>query len=383
MGGPEAAFWLAFALLAYTYLLYPATVVILARARPRSVVARRAEPLVSVVLVAHDEESRIVSRLENLLALDYPHDRLEILVASDGSTDRTAERMRARASDRVRVFVFAGRRGKAAVLNDLLPEARGDVVVFADARQRFEPSALRALVAALSDPSVGAASGELVLEADSRGEAREGVGVYWAYEKAIRVSESAIDSTVGATGAIYAIRRELFEPIPHDTILDDVLIPARIMRRGYRVVFIREALAYDRVAPNAQVEFQRKVRTIGGTFQLFAREHWLLDPRRNRLWLQTVSHKFLRLLSPALLVAIFVANGLLCQTEPIYRASFALQLVFYGAAFVGFFLEGAGACPRPAGVAYAFCVLNWATVVGFARFLTGGQTVAWKKAEIR
>jgi cellulose synthase/poly-beta-1,6-N-acetylglucosamine synthase-like glycosyltransferase len=375
-------FWAAGLLLLYTYVGYPLVVVARARLRPRPVNARPATPFVSVVVVAHDEERRIAARLDNLLSLDYPPERLEILVGSDGSTDDTVPRAKERESSRLRVFPFAKRRGKPAVLNDVVPQARGDVVLFADARQRFEAGALRTLASAFSDDAVGAASGELVLTSDEHpsNAVGEGVGFYWRYEKMMRVGESAIDSTVGATGAIYAVRRTLFEPIPEDTILDDVVIPLRVVRRGYRVVFVRGAVAYDHVTTNARNELRRKARTIGGTFQLFAHERWLLDPRRNRIWFQTVSHKLLRLLSPILLALVAVASLLLSESE-FYRTALLLQFAFYTLALAGHLFANGERRSPVLGVPYAFCLLNWATVVGLFRFLSGRQSATWERAD--
>src|SRR5207249_2121482 len=186
--------------------------------------------------VAYNEAERIEERLRNLLSLDYPQERLEIVLASDGSTDDTVARAKAYEDAGVKVFAFETRCGKPAVLNALIPKVQGELIVLADARQRFEPKALRVLVRSFGDPQVGAASGELMLTpATKGGMISEGAGAYWRYEKFIRRHESRVDSTVGATGAIYAIRRDLFEPIPADTILDDVLIPMRIARKGYRV----------------------------------------------------------------------------------------------------------------------------------------------------
>ena len=264
----------------------------------------------SVIVVAHDEADRIAARIDNLLALDYPRDRLEILIASDGSTDGTASLARAYAQDGVAVHAFAARRGKAAVLNDVVPKARGAIVVLADARQRFEPETVRALTRPFADPVVGAVSGELILtEAPGGATVGRGVGVYWRYEKLIRKSESRVDSTVGATGAVYAIRRELFEPIPEDTLLDDVLIPLHIVRRGYRVLFEPAARAWDRVAAARRRSSRARFARSPGNFQLFWRAPWLLDPRRNRIWLATVSHKGLRLLGPVLHAGAFVASA--------------------------------------------------------------------------
>jgi len=372
-------FWVSVLLVGYTYLGYPALMGAWAALRSRPPRSLGGKPMVSVVIVAHNEAMRIAGRLENLLALDYPRDRFEVLLASDGSTDGTPERARAYVQAGVRVISFETRRGKSAVLNDLVGKARGEIVVLADARQRFETGALRALVGPFANPQVGAVSGELILTENAEGTAvGEGVGFYWRYEKFIRRSESRVDSAVGATGAIYAIRRDLFEPIPEDTILDDVLIPMRIARRGYRVLFEPRARAFDRAAATAGEEFGRKVRTIAGNFQLFAREVWLLNPFRNRLWLQTVSHKGLRLLSPLFLIAAFWANLLLADA-PFYRWTLVGQIIFYGAALAGYARRDARRKFPLLIVPYVLCLLSWATVVAFLRFLTGRQRVTWEK----
>jgi cellulose synthase/poly-beta-1,6-N-acetylglucosamine synthase-like glycosyltransferase len=374
----ELIFWLSLALLAYAHIGYPALIAARARLAPRPH-RRGGEPTVSIVIVAHNEGARIGARIDNLRALDYPSDRLEIVVASDGSSDGTAERARAWEPDGVTVVAFETRRGKAAVLNDVVPKLRGKIVVMADARQTFDTAVLRALVAPFADPAVGAVSGELILTSGGATGVGEGVGFYWRYEKFIRRHESLADSTVGATGAIYAIRRALFSPVAVDTILDDVLIPMTIVRRGYRVLFEATARAYDRPAATAPEEFRRKVRTIAGTFQLFARNRWLLSPRDNRLWLQTVSHKGLRLLSPLLLAALAVSNVLLGDV-PLYRLALGLQVAFYGAALVGALTRGTRLRIPFMSVPYVFCLLNWATTVAFLRFLAGRQRVTWDKA---
>jgi cellulose synthase/poly-beta-1,6-N-acetylglucosamine synthase-like glycosyltransferase len=195
------------------------------------------------------------------------------VIASDGSTDDTVAIARRYEDSGVRVCAFEKRRGKSAVLNAVVPTLRGEIVLFADARQQFDCDALRAIVSNFADPCVGAVSGELMLRATA-GTTAAGYGTafYWRYEKFVRSMESRADSTICATGAVYAIRREAFEPIPDDTILDDMLIPLRIVRRGYRVLFEPEARAYDSVAPSARYELTRKMRTNAGLFQLFARE---------------------------------------------------------------------------------------------------------------
>jgi biofilm PGA synthesis N-glycosyltransferase PgaC len=374
-------FWASAILLAYVYVGYPLLAAVRAKLTTRLRLSAPIEPFVSIVVIANNEEERIGARIENLLALDYPAGRREIVIASDGSTDSTVARARLYESRGVSVRSFAARRGKSAVLNMVVPGLRGDVVLFADARQRFDAGTLRALVENFADPAVGAVSGELVITTSDRtGAAGRGSAFYWRYEKFIRSTEGRADSTVGATGAIYAIRRDLFEPIPDDTILDDVLIPLRIVRKGYRVVFEPRARAYDSASATAQHEFVRKARTIAGTFQLFSRELWLFNPRRNRLWLETMSHKALRLALPVLHAALLIASMVLAPTGSwFYEAAFAGQATFYAAAIIG---STQGCNPRRSFVVTvpcAICLLSWATVVGFVRFLTNRQQVTWER----
>jgi cellulose synthase/poly-beta-1,6-N-acetylglucosamine synthase-like glycosyltransferase len=279
----------------------------------------------------------------------------------------------------VTVVAFEERRGKPSVLNAVIPKLHGEIVVLADARQMFERSALAALTENFADATVGAVSGELVLNASSAAPVSDGVGFYWRYEKAIRQRESRHDSTVGATGAIYAIRRALFTPIAPDTLLDDVLVPMNIVRAGYRVVFEPRALAFDEASGTAAQEFARKVRTIAGNFQLFCRERWLLSPASNRLWMQTLSHKGLRLCGPALLAAIVMANAVLWR-EPFYAVTLALQALFYTLAALGHLAWMRQYMSRWLTVPYTFCFLNAVTVVSFYRFVAGRQTVTWRKA---
>ena len=406
--GPDAAtttaitlFWLFVGLLFYVYAGYPAVALLRARLRPRTVaraVERRYHPAtipfadrrnhalaprVSIVVVAYNEAASIEARIENLLALDYPLNRLEIIVGSDGSTDNTVELASRYQPFGVRVHALNRRCGKPAVLNALVPQTSGEIVLFADARQRFEPATLRALVANFADPAVGAVSGELMLEAaEGTANAGHGAAMYWRYEKMIRSAESRVDSTVGATGAIYAIRRSLFAPIPEDTLLDDVVIPLRIVRQGYRVVFEPGARAFDRMSATAAQEFGRKARTIAGTFQLFSRERWLFNPRRNRLWFATMSHKGIRLLLPVLHAGALAANLMAAAAWP-YQWLLGAHAMFYAAAAAGALQRrGSGrsklftlffAAP------YTLCLLCWADIVGFYRFAARRQPVTWER----
>lgn len=374
----QILFWSALSLLAYTYIGYPLLIRVLASMRPRPPRKAPMQPMISILVVAHDEEDRIARRIENLLALDYPRDRMEIVIASDASRDATVERARSYAGHGVQVVEFQPHRGKPAVLNDMVPRLGGDIVVLLDVRQRIEPGALRALAANFADAGTGAVSGELILDG-AGSEVGEGVGFYWRYEKYIRFNESLSGSTVGVTGAIYAIRRRLFTPIPQDTILDDVLIPLQIARQGYRVLFEPAARAHDRVYASAAAEYSRKVRTLAGNFQLLLRHPWLLNPLTNRIWFRTVSHKFCRLPGPACLAVALAAN-LALGHEFFYRLLLLPHVLFYAAAAAGSLMR------KPAGglavlnIPYSFCLLNWATVAGLLRFLRGRQRVTWQKA---
>ena len=373
-------FWTALTLLAYVYVGYPLVAWMRAALRGQSLSRIPSEPFVTVIVVAYNEAQQIERRILNLLSLDYPRAKLEIIVASDGSTDGTVDRARHFEPDGVRVVAFDRRRGKAAVLNDVVPSARGQIAVLGDARQRFDSRLLRELLANFGNPAVGAVSGELVIRsrANERGSTiGEGASFYWRYEKFIRRSESRAHSTVGATGAVYAIRRELFEPIPDDTLLDDVLIPMRIISRGYRVLFEPGARAYDLAVASPRQEFVRKVRTIAGTFQLFSRERWLFNPFRNPVWFETLSHKALRLLTPLLHAVVVITNvGLI--SRPVYRWLLAVQVIFYAAAAAAHVI-GQRRTVLTLKVPYTMCLLVWATVVGFVYFITRQQRVTWDR----
>lgn len=317
-------------------------------------------------------------RIATLLALDYPPELLELVIASDASTDATVDLARTCGNGLVRVFDFQQHRGKPAVLNEVIPQLQGKLVVLMDMRQYVAPAALRALVHNFADPQVGAVSGELVLLENGVG--TDGVGFYWRYEKWIRRQESLVDSTIGVTGALYALRRRLYQPISVDTLLDDVLIPLQITRLGYRVLFEPLACATEHATTTASAEFRRKVRTIAGNYQMFFRHRWLLHPGTNRLWWQTLSHKGCRLLGPAALV-VLMASNLLLLTSVFYRVVLVMQLLFYLAALAGHLTRHTRYRKPWLTVPQAFCLLNWSTVVGGYRYFSGRQQVTWEQAQ--
>jgi biofilm PGA synthesis N-glycosyltransferase PgaC len=339
----EASFWAALVVTAYVYVGYPTLLAIWARLAPRPVHTSPVTPAVSIVIAARNEAASLQARIENLLASDYPPELMQIVVVSDGSTDAT---------DHILAFyhgvvdaVLLPSGGKACALNAGVAAAKHDVVVFADVRQTFAPDALRALVAPLADPGVGGVSGELVLDCES-GEGSstigEGVGAYWKYEKWLRKQESLVGSTLGSTGAIHALRRELWQPLPAETILDDVLAPMQAVLSGARVVFEGAARAYDKAAPAGTAEFQRKTRTLAGNYQILRLQPRLLLPFVNPVWVQFVSHKLGRLVVPYALFVLLVSSALLAPRHTIYAVAFAGQVAFYGLALYGAVLDRRG-----------------------------------------
>jgi parallel beta-helix repeat protein len=372
----EAAFWVCVTLVANSYVVYPLTLLCAARWFARPVRQAPFTGSISFVLAAHNEAHRIAGRRDELLALlDRSGIEGEVVIVSNGSTDSTAAVAAAGATaGRVRVIDIAENVGKAEALNRGVASSAADVVVFADARQRWAPDALTMLLRNFADPSVGAVTGDLCLE--SAPGVVAGVGLYWRYEKAIRKLESRLHSTAGATGAISAVRRELFCPIPMRTILDDVYWPMRVVMRGRRVIHDGDAKAYDRLPGRAADEFRRKVRTLSGNFQLLCRLPALLSPLHNPIWPQFVSHKLLRLAVPWLLIAMLCLSAVL--TGALYRAALGVQLAGYLVGIAGMNPRVASKV-RIASAAASFLVLNAAAWVAFWVWITGRAGSSWRK----
>jgi len=372
-------FWIAAALVGYSYLAYPAWLWLRSLWSPRPVrrgfVESSAAPTVSAVMVVRNEESVIARKLDNLLTLDYPQEKLDVVVVSDGSSDSTPAILAGYADDsRVRALMKAEPHGKAAGLNDAIKLATGEVLLFTDARQRIESGALRLLVENFADPEVGAASGELMLGDPTSGETGKGMGLYWQIEKKIRELESASGSVAGATGAIYCARRSLLDasPLPEGAILDDVLLPMQIVRQGFRVIFDSRAQAWDAPYLGKGREFSRKVRTLSGNYQLLQLAPWLLSSQ-NKIRFEFVSHKLSRLASPFALLALFIASLFLPQ--PFYRAALGAQFAFYALSLAALAGVKIGPLSRIADPARTFVILNSAAMVAFINFVTGRKAV--------
>lgn len=388
MTGSTALFWLSAACVLYTYAGYPMILAMAARLRPARRIDGVSSPAVpvSVVLAAHNEESRIAARIRELVELVAARPAGgEVIVVSDGSTDRTVETARAAAIEAeaatggripVRVLVQEPRQGKAMALNRAHAAAGYPLLIFADARQTWAPDAIDRLVAALGDPSVGAVSGDLV--AESAPGVMAGVGLYWRFEKWLRRTESRFDSMVSVTGCIAAVRRELFPTLPAGTILDDVYWPLTVAMSGHRVVHEERARAFDRHPEKVRDEFRRKVRTLAGNFQLMACLPAALVPGRNRLWWQFVSHKALRLVVPWALLAVLITAAV--TPGPFYQAAFPAQVIVYLVGLAGCRPAVAARSRLASGIA-SFLVLNAAAWVAFWVWASGRSSQSWRKAE--
>ncbi len=365
-------FWLSAGLIGYTYLGYPLVLWMRSLYARKPLAKAPLLPAVSILLAVRDEAASLTGKLQNLAALDYPADRLQVIVVGDGATDEI-KAVLASASSALTV-IQAEALGKAAALGRGLGAATGEIVVFTDVRQEFEPDAIRQLVAPFADATVGCVSGELMLREPQDTQGRT-IGLYWEIEKWMRHAESLCGSTIGATGAIYAVRRELVVPPPPGTILDDVFIPLHVVRAGYRSVFEPDAIAWDQTFDDPAREFRRKVRTLTGNYQLLQLAPWLISPR-NPVLLAFVSHKLLRLVVPFALLAILLSSCLLPAW--FYRAVFILQLAFYLLGLAALVRIPTGPIARFANSAMVFLMLNAAAVVAFVNFVLR-RKVAWTR----
>lgn len=359
-------FWISLLFIGYTYVGYPLWLYLRTLWQPRPWRQVEGFPSVSVVMAVRNEAERIEQKLHNLFELDYPSDRLEIIVISDGSQDSTPAILTRYPKDRLRVIHHPEHQGKAAALNAGIREARGEIVVFVDVRQQLDPLAVRYLVSNFADPGVGCVTGELALRKERQVSVQTGVQFYWRYEKQIRSFEARLDSTTGATGALYAVRRELLVSLPEGTILDDAYLPLHVVRQGFRSVFDDRARAWDSLPKSNREEFQRKVRTLTGNYQILELAPWLLR-KENRIRAQFVSHKLLRLWMPLFLSLLFISSWLLAA-EPFFLGLALLQSVFYICAALGLQFR-AKPWQELLGFPAAFCLLNGAAIMAFFNFL--------------
>ncbi len=363
----KAAFWISLVVIAYTYAGYPLIMFLLARLRPRLWKRKPIDASVSVVMAVHNGAHLLRGQIDHLLALDPAYVR-EVVIVSDGSDDGTAEILQRVNDSRVRTIILEEQGGKAAALNQGIVAASSEILLFVDIRPKVASGALKALLSNFADPSVGCVAGELLLNTTGHDAAASAVsGVYWKYEQWIRNSEAAWDSPVGVYGGFYAARRSLVTAFPAGIILDDMFQPLAIIRQGYRSVLDRTAFVTDTWPGKVAGEFQRKVRTLAGNYQLVSLAPWVLS-LRNRVLFQLVSHKLLRLVVPYFFVLLLVSSTWLGVDSTNWRVAAALQWTFWLAALLALRVH-IPLVHRFAAAVSAMLVLNVAAVAGLYKFL--------------
>lgn len=382
MSLPAILFWAAWALILYAYVVFPLLLALLARkfgdrdGLGASENASDTLPRVAMVVAAYNEAGVLAQKLANSWAVDYPRERFRLIVGSDGSGDGTAEILQGCDDPRLEGHAFTERRGKISVLNTLLAGADADIVVVSDANTMFAPDAVRKMVRHFEDPRVGCVSGELGLEQNG---GVSGEGLYWRYEGWIKRNESQLGFLIGCNGGIFALRRDLYEPLPASTIVEDFVLTMRLLERGYRIRFEPEARATEPACPSARAEMVRKIRIGAGNFQALGLTYRLLHPRQGLRAFAYWGHKVLRWFVPLFLLSALAANVALLHQE-IYRAFLAMQIGGVLLASCAYHARPGTNLPRWTRPISYFYLMNYALFCGFVRFLFGTQRVTWERA---
>jgi cellulose synthase/poly-beta-1,6-N-acetylglucosamine synthase-like glycosyltransferase len=370
-------FWISGGLLVYVYFGFPLFLFFFAgRKRGQAPRAEKSLPPVSLLISAYNESAVIQQKLVNSLALDYPADLLQIIVVSDSSDDGTDDIVKSFAARRIELVRQMERNGKAAGLNLGFQEARGEILVFSDANAIYQPDAIRHLVAHFSDPKVGYAVGSArYVDSEDQVSSADSEGLYWKFETWVKERESNFGSVVGGDGALYAIRRHLYEPL-RPTDINDLLHPLQIIVKGYRGVYEPSAICYETAGGSFEKEFRRKVRIVSRSFNAVRRAWPVLLPwNQFRHWLCLLSHKILRWAAPFFMLLLAVSSALL-WANPFYRVFVVLQALFYGLALIGWFTKGKG--PRFIYLPYYFCVVNLASFLGLMKSFGGSLSSTWQ-----
>ncbi|WP_319586824.1 glycosyltransferase family 2 protein [uncultured Desulfobulbus sp.] len=373
-------FWSSLFFILYTYLGYPFWLAF----RKKCFLSRNNFEVdtcelhdIAVVIAVYNEEKNISKRVVDINRQNYPQEKLKIIVVTDGSTDRTMDELSKLSFSNLEIISLPENQGKSMALNVGVAAARSELVIFTDARQAFAPNAIRNLNDTFADPNVGCVSGELVFLQDTESAIREEMGVYWKYEKWIRKTESITGSVVGATGAIYAIRRKLYRTLPQGALLDDVLTPMNIVMQGYRSLLNSESIAYDNFSRDVAQEWKRKVRTLAGNWQLLSIAPSLLLPWQNPLWWRFLSHKIFRLLVP-LGLSLFLVASVLAEGF-FFEVAMLLQLVVYTVALLAWLIPTTRKY-KVVKLIYFFVLMNIAVTIGFWKWATGQCHTVWQPA---
>jgi len=387
----KAIFWTSLFLIFYTYIGYGLLIYIILLIKRRfsktvkeKIVNQDNLPTCSLVIAAYNEEDIIKEKIENTLSLSYPPERLKIYFVTDGSSDRTPGIIKQYPA--LTLFHNDERKGKVAAMDRVMEYIDSEVVIFTDANTFLNKEALIAICIHYSDESVGGVAGEKRVSYDEKADASSaGEGIYWKYESQLKKWDSELYSVVGTAGELFSIRRKLYEPVSSDTILDDFVISMRIAEKGYRVVYEPKAFAIETASENVKEELKRKIRIAAGGMQAIFRLKSLLNPfKLPVLCFQYISHRVLRwTITPLLLIVVFAINSyLVTQKEGgIYSALLYLQIIFYGLALMGWFLEKKQLKMKATFIPYYFCIMNYAVIMGMIKFFQNRQSAIWIKAK--
>lgn len=373
------AFWVSVGAIGYSYAGFSLLLLVWGKLKNRRVHKRPVTPAMSLIIAAYNEEQGIAQKIENSLTLDYPPEFLEIIVTSDGSTDRTNEIVQSYAERGVKFLRFS-RRGKIFALRDAVARANGEILVFSDANTEYHPQALRKLAENFADPEVGGVCGNQKHKKHNASDnASAGEGLYWRYDKWLKQSETLTGSIVSADGAIYAIRKSLFQMPASTAVTDDFAISTAVIEQGYRLVFESNALAYEDPMPNAEKEFSRKVRIMNRGLRGVLLRKKLLNPFRHGFYsLVLFSHKILRRLVPFFLIILFCVNLLLINYATFYLATAIAQIAFYGLAIISYFLRRTRfGRAKILFIPFFYCLANAAAFVAVINLLKGKRIERW------
>lgn len=374
-------FWTSVFIIFYTYIGFPLIVVLrgLWLNRPYSQEALTSYPPVSIVISAYNEAKSIAEKLNNILSLDYPRSQLEVVIASDGSTDGTDAIVEGYKDHGVKLLSLP-RYGKAAALNTAVASAKGDILVFSDANSMYKSDAIQELVRPFADSTIGGVAGNQVYRTEAPGgSSKDGERAYWNFDRMLKRFQGKAGNTIAATGAIYAIRRSLFRPIP-DGVSDDFVVSTGVIVQGYRLIFAPDAIAYEPVASTSKMEFGRKVRVIIRAWRAFIHMRELLNPFRYKFYaFQLFSHKILRYLVVFPIILLFLVSPFLWNISPFYQLTTVMQVLFYIFALLGLLLGGSRIGKiKIFTIPFYFCMVNAASLVAIIKVMGGYQVKHWE-----
>lgn len=363
----------------YSYIFYPLILLLLTIIKKKSVFKNSYFPYVSLIIAAYNEETVIGKKIENALALDYPKDKLEVIVVSDCSTDRTNEIVKQYKDKGVILNAQQQRMGKTAGLNDTLPKAKGEIVVFSDANAMYPKNALKNITKNFADPKIGFVTGSTKYISKCGDKVVNTTGAYARMERFIKKLESALGSCVGADGAIFAIRKTLYQPLKN-TDINDFVIPLGIVQQGYRGIMDEEIFCIEETAQDIGGEFKRQTRITNRTLRAIFENKELLNPFKFPLFsFQLISHKLIRFLVPFFLVLILALNSFLLTSGLLYQFLFFAQFIFYACAILGYLLiKLKDKHIHPFSLCYHFILINTAILLGWIRYLSGRSDKVWE-----